>query len=400
MRAFSFLLLFQVFFASKVCHSLDQPVVSIQASSDGNTVSASLSWTPVAGAVNYSVLSRNIFTHQDSLLGKTYFTTFEIDIPTNWSWDATPNRFHAFNVKAHAGPIMTTVPSGTFQMGAADIAEPIHQVTLTNSFEISTFEISNNEFMTVAQWAYDQGLVTVEEFEINAYGQRIYPFNQYSEIEFVDGEFLLRQAVGDNGIWGPEVAYPGGYDPANHPIFWLSWVGAACYCDWLSELNGLQPFYEGEWDNSVSHNPYDAEGYRLPTEAEWEYAASFPDNRLYPWGAAEPDCIVANYGFDWASAVCIGWTTPQGSYPMGVSSLGLFDIAGNLREWTNDALTHYTQQVQVNPIGSTNSTDRVVRGGSWAGIAEHVNTKRRVSHSQSGVESLVGFRVCRSLHNE
>ncbi|UCH27150.1 MAG: SUMF1/EgtB/PvdO family nonheme iron enzyme [Trueperaceae bacterium] len=93
----------------------------------------------------------------------------------------------------------------------------------------------------------------------------------------------------------------------NQPINVVTWYQAAAYCDWR--------------------------GGRLPTEAEWEYAARGPENRTYPWGEALPDSSLANYN--------VGQTTVVGSYPAGASWVGALDMAGNVTEWTRSRYAAY-----------------------------------------------------------
>jgi len=116
-------------------------------------------------------------------------------------------------------------------------------------------------------------------------------------------------------------------DQDKQPVVNVSWDEANNYCQWLSEKTGEQ--------------------YRLPTEAEWEFAASGGGQRQYPWGNEEPTPERANY-----AESKIGKTTPVGSYPPGMTPEGLFDMAGNVWEWCEN-------WYDGNEIG------RVVRGGSF-----------------------------------
>ncbi len=100
-------------------------------------------------------------------------------------------------------------------------------------------------------------------------------------------------------------------DKDNQPVVNVSWEDAVGYCEWLSQQTGKT--------------------YQLPTEAEWEYAASGSGKREYPWGNEKPTPERANYG-----ASKIGKTTPVGSYPEGRTPEGLFDMAGNVWEWCQD----------------------------------------------------------------
>jgi formylglycine-generating enzyme required for sulfatase activity len=291
---------------------------------------------------------------------------------------------------------MTMIPAGTFTMGqiGAVNGEPEHQVTLSYDFLLGTTEVSNQQYLEAVQWAYDNGYVTASTTTVQAYGQELLDLdNNYCEISFAGGIFSLHMQTYDGGSWGPGEAYPGGYDPAVHPVKEVSWYGSACYCDWLSLMNDLPAFYDGSWDQNAGHDPYTASGYRLPTEAEWEYAARYSDGRTYPWGEATPNCNYAN--FAGGDPYCIGWTSPVGSYPLGASELGLMDMAGNLYEWVGDWYGGYSSSSETDPYGGTGGYYRVARGG-WYNGAAYLRSAGRVHDNPAGTYRYIGFRLCRT----
>ncbi len=290
---------------------------------------------------------------------------------------------------------MILVPAGSYMMGQEGIyfSSPEHQVTLTNDFYLGRCEVTNAEYLAALQWAYNQGLVTASSSSVQAYGKQLLDLNatDYCEIAFdasIQQFYLVARTSG--GLWGPGVAYPDGYDPANHPVKEVSWFGAACYCDWRSLMDGLPAFYQGNWNQDLSHDPYLALGYRLPTEAEWEYAAQWDDNREYPWGNDLPICERLNYNN------CVAWTTPVGSYP--ATDLGFCDMAGNLYEWCGDWFGSYSSSPQSNPYGIDGINARVRRGGAWSSSATYVRCAYRNGNSPNGMSYQVGFRVCRTAN--
>ena len=156
-----------------------------------------------------------------------------------------------------------------------------------------------------------------------------------------------------------DYAFPEGYNVWRHPVKGLSWYGAAAYCDWLSVMDGRQPLYGSNWNEEYEQNPYDYTGWRLPTEAEWEFAARQPDGRLFPWGDEDASCSYTNFrdGAD----ICVGWSQPVGIYSSGASELGFLDMAGNVGEWVQDWADDYEGGTDTNPLGPDTGDERVIR---------------------------------------
>jgi formylglycine-generating enzyme required for sulfatase activity len=287
-------------------------------------------------------------------------------------------------------PEMVTFEPGTFEQGqiGSSNATPVHTVTLTHPFELGRTEITNSQFVDALQWAYNQGLVTADETSVTAYGMEVLDLDSgNSQIQFNAGVFSLLPVLA-----GTYQGQPSG----DLPVSVVSWHGAACYCDWLSLRAGLQPYYEGQWTEIPGvRNPYAAEGYRLPTESEWEYAAQFNDDRPFPWGFDTPDCSFLNYD---SGSFCVGWMAPVGSTPAGATSRGLMDMAGNVWEWTNDWFSLYSSGSQSDPVGPSTGTGKVRRGGSWSNTLGYQTVGIRFHPNNPGLPHRdVGFRIARIL---
>ena len=153
---------------------------------------------------------------------------------------------------------------------------------------------------------------------------------------------------------------------AKHPINCVDWSSAKAFC-------------EGEGGRLASG------GARLPTEAEWEFAARGSSQRTYPWGDDPPgparlnacgsECSkwleaegLADYGRMFEGDDAFPATAPVGSFPEGASSAGVLDLAGNVWEWTADWYGPYGEAEQEDPKGAPEGTERVARGGGFNGL--------------------------------
>lgn len=266
--------------------------------------------------------------------------------------------------KSAAGDDLLLFQGGTFTMGASRrepgrrANEGLHEVTLERPFYVATKEVTNEQF---------------QEY-----------INGHDSAEFEDNKLNKPQ----------------------QPAVNVSWVDAALYCNWLSQQDGLSPFYKAEPGRITGVNP-SATGYRLPTEAEWTFVArTTPDQDdllRFPWGPKLPPVDRhGNYADRSATHVVgriiFGYNDNHiVSAPVGTFSAnqhGLYDIGGNVAEWMHDFYVLPDATKTTDPLGPPEAEFRVIRGSSWrSGTISDL----RLSFRDYGNDARndLGFRIAR-----
>ncbi len=318
---------------------------------------------------------------------------------------------------------MVIIPAGTFEMGDSkndgySDELPVHTVTL-DSFAMGKYEITNRQYRDFLNSARTQGLITVTDGIVYQAGSKTsYPYcdtstsSSYSQIVYSNNTFSVRTKSGR--------------DMTNDPMVRVSWYGAVAYCNWRSQQEGKQTCYNDfvNWTCDFSKK-----GYRLATEAEWEYAArGGRAGSRFPWGdtinQTQANFYSYTYSYDvspvknqyhplWNDGV-YPYTSPVGffdgslkyktnynwpgsatSYQTanGANGYGLYDMAGNVWEWCHDWYGGYSSSSQTNPTGPGTGTYRVLRGGGWYGISYSCRVSGRSGYFPSGRSSYAGFRV-------
>lgn len=265
-------------------------------------------------------------------------------------------------VRSAAGQILKLFNGGEFMLGAtrgdreARDNETVHPVRLSRPFYLALKEVTNREYR-----------------------------------EFMSGH----RTVGPSGRDGDL-----DLDGEEQPVANVSWEAAAQYCNWLSRRDSLPVFYQIKYGKVLGINP-DATGYRLPTEAEWEWTAAVaPDGEksVFPWsGKSPPRGRAGNYAerliADYDDGV--KGSAPVGSFP--ANPRGLYDMGGNVAEWVNDVYTVTPpayRDVAVDPTGPSTGNEHTIRGSSWAQAAV---AALRLSYREAGSQARndLGFRIAR-----
>jgi formylglycine-generating enzyme required for sulfatase activity len=324
--------------------------------------------------------------------------------------------------------IMLPVSAGEFQMGRPytgmgyEDERPVHTVYL-DYYLIGKYPVSNEEFVSVLNWAQKRGYLK-DKYGASYKGGVVHACNralvetdasaEESEIFFENNIFRVRSRPGFKGAI---------FSMAEHPVISVNWYGAVCYCNWLSEKEGMEVVYDtGTWERFEPLR----NGYRLPTEAEWERAAAWDGIKHWRYGMLSDQNHFDRANFvqregkeiiDVANPVgleALPFTSPVGWYNGenraqlrhayhktidAKSPVGAYDMSGNVFEWCHDryAEGYYSNSPIDNPTGPPHSQARVLRGGCWYLHKEACRTANRQMSDPSQCYNIFGFRLARTL---
>jgi formylglycine-generating enzyme required for sulfatase activity len=260
---------------------------------------------------------------------------------------------------------MIEIPGGHFFMGSdddLDLEKPAHHVVVA-PYCIDRYEVTTEQYKACSD-AGDCKRASVD--------------NKWATL-----------TKSDSKTYDPLCNFREPMARAKHPINCVDWDMAEGYCE--------------------------AHKKRLPTEAEWEFAARGPDGRKYPWGDEEPGPNELNA----CGKECIAWgkknhveleamyegddgwptTAPVGSFPNGKSRYGVEDVVGNVWEWTGDWFAAYGPDALDNPTGPKNGDERVIRGGAWNGAyPSWVRPTFRYHNDPTTRSYGIGFRCAKPLN--
>jgi len=265
-------------------------------------------------------------------------------------------------------PDMVLIPAGSFLMGSDDgeaNEKPVHEVYV-DAFYMDKYEVTVAQFKKFVEAT---GHKTDAEKEGSSYA---WTGKKWEEKKGVNWRHDAEgKSIGSNNM--------------NHPVIHVSWNDAKAYAQWA--------------------------GKRLPTEAEWEYAArSGSKGYKYSWGNENPVGKKGGNIADEAAKRSLGWTNTWEGYddgfvftaPVGSfdpNEFGLYDMTGNVWEWSEDWFdeNYYSKSPKQNPKGPDSGTSRVLRGGSWDGGPRSVRCADRGNDEPADRDVNVGFRCAQDV---
>lgn len=212
--------------------------------------------------------------------------------------------------------------------------------------------------------------------------------------------------------------------PADHPAVAVSWYDAVKWCNARSEMEGRRPVYftdaigtavcrTGQSDLTSANVNWAGDGYRLPTESEWERASRGDIAQAqFPWGNDNGDLRANHWDYqlfngrapdeDYPYTEKVGFFdgTQPGGAPNMANGFGLHDMAGNAWEWTWDRMGNYSADTRYDPRGPDTGSQRIQRGGSWWNYVDQANNYQRLPFPPDGTDDygMIGFRCVRAIH--
>ncbi len=293
---------------------------------------------------------------------------------------AAPNVNTLPTKKNSLGMEFIRIPAGTYQRGASegetgsgDDEEPRHWVQITNDFYVDKFKVTQA---------------------------------MYQKVMGVNPSYFSSTGSARDRVRG--------MDTTNFPVENVSWFDAIAFCINLNALENRQPYYEltdversGETITGATVKILGGDGYRLLTEAEWEYVARAGTTTIFPWGDSLSS-TQANFDGTYpyggaAKGPNLQRTTAVGSYP--ANRWGLYDMAGNVQEWVwdrydEDEYERFAEETAVDPSGPPTGESRVYRGSSWSLRGKYCRLTNRRSSLPRGRFVSLGFRVAHGLSSE
>lgn len=281
---------------------------------------------------------------------------------------------------------MVEVTNGSFIMGNTrgdktylDEENTLHEIELTYDYYMGKYEITNAQYI---EFLNSVGA----DYEGRVNGHTLATVGNYSKIDYVLGEFVLKERSGN---------YLNDEGYSEYPVNKVTWWGAIEYCNWLSRKENLKEAYDIKGNlldetGSITDDITKVKGYRLPTEAEWEYAARGGQNSIEDYKYAGSNDINE-----------VGWCkgNTDNIQKCGLkkpNELGIYDMSGNLCEWCHDNKRVYPDWKLTNPIGPSSSPYKVLRGGYFSASEEDLRISYRLRTEPYDEDYDIGFRIART----
>ena len=334
--------------------------------------------------VSFTLAGTNFGTSQTSVNGEVRFIQVNENDPNNpWGTVYNPSSFASWSNTSIAGTI--NLPSGKYRIEVSvrgeNTTETVFFYKGTGTYQVIVGD-PGVEMVLIHTGTFQMGDVDGGVGNSNERPRHSVTITR----DFYIGKYEIRNK--EYKIFSP--SHTGRFSDPNYPVDTVNWTDAVNYCNWLSDQDGLERCYDISYNVDITKK-----GYRLPTEAEWEYACRAGEavSHDYYWGEDGLNPInITSYCWYGCNQNIVGTKLPN--------NFGLYDMSGNVWEWCNDWYgdSYYAVSPGIDPLGPAWGVGRVLRGGT----CNNTDPLYYRSAVRSGLDpsyygnSLVGFRVVKT----